>query len=39
MAEGESGARNEALEAGADEVVIKSPEAGEIVAIVKKILA
>lgn len=39
MAEGESGARNEALEAGADEVVIKSPEAGEIVAIVKKVLA
>lgn len=35
-ADGEDGTRREALAAGVDEVVVKSPEAGEIVATVKK---
>ncbi|RPH39834.1 MAG: response regulator, partial [Desulfobulbaceae bacterium] len=34
-ADEEEGVRRQALEAGVDAVVVKSPEAGEIVAIVK----
>ncbi len=38
-ADDEDKTRSEALEAGVDEVVVKSPEAGEIVAAVKKLLS